>query len=110
MRLANSGANELRSWLRAADEFGDFDAEVIFDYDDLSVRDKLVVDEQTDGITGVLGELHHGAGCKFKDFAHRQQNAAKLHGDLHLYVEDKIKSFFFHLIWEGLHSPEGVCE
>jgi hypothetical protein len=33
-----------------------------------------------------------------------------LHGDLHLYVEDEIKSFFFHLIWEEHWAPEGVCE
>src|SRR4051812_9418319 len=104
-----NGTMRLRLGRRAADEFGDFDSEVILDHDDFAVGDELVVNEEPDGVARVLGELHDRARCQLENFAHGQEHRSELDGDLHLYVEYDIKRLFVRQVWHEWNPRREFC-
>jgi hypothetical protein len=77
--------------LRGADEFGDFDAETIFDDDDFAAGDELLVDAEFDRGVSEFVELNDGTDVEIEHIAHRQMAGAKLNGQSHWNVQQEIE-------------------
>ena len=79
-----------------ADEFSDFYTKAVFDDDDFTIGDELVVHVKAHGIARLLVELDDCTGGKLKHLAHGELAGAELDGDLNFDVKDEIESFIFH--------------
>jgi hypothetical protein len=77
--------------LRRTNEFGDFDAETVFDDDDFTASDELVIHAEFDGGVGEFVELDDGTDVEIEHVAHRQMAGAKLNGQTDWDIQQEIE-------------------